>query len=96
MLTIYTAIPLFNFELVVFLVCKIYCLLFVPVILILLFLKTGFFKQFKFYLCPLVSCLHIYLCEGVTSSGTGVTDSFELPGGCWELNLGPLEQLFNC
>jgi hypothetical protein len=24
-------------------------------------------------------------------SETGVTDACELPGGCWELNLGPLE-----
>jgi hypothetical protein len=28
--------------------------------------------------------------EGVRSSATGVTDSCELPGGYWELNLGPL------
>jgi hypothetical protein len=32
------------------------------------------------------------LCEGVGSLGTGVTDSYELPCGCWELNLGPLEE----
>jgi hypothetical protein len=36
-------------------------------------------------------CLHVYLCEGVRSPVTGVTDSCELPCGCWELSLGPLE-----
>ncbi|ERE74288.1 E3 ubiquitin-protein ligase [Cricetulus griseus] len=30
--------------------------------------------------------------EAVGSSGTGVTDSCELPCGCWELNPGPLEE----
>jgi hypothetical protein len=37
-----------------------------------------------------VFCLHVCLREGVGSPGTGVTDSCELPSGCWELNLGPL------
>ncbi|ERE77141.1 E3 ubiquitin-protein ligase [Cricetulus griseus] len=32
-------------------------------------------------------------CKGVRSPGTGVTDSCELPCGCWELNRGPLEEL---
>lgn len=27
--------------------------------------------------------------EGIESPGTGVTDSCELPEGCWETNLGP-------
>ena len=30
--------------------------------------------------------------ESVGSSGTGITDSCELPCGCWELNLGPLQE----
>ena len=30
--------------------------------------------------------------EGTQSSGTRVTDGCELPGGCWELNLSPLEE----
>jgi len=30
--------------------------------------------------------------EGVTHSGTGVTDGSELSRGCWEWNLGPLEE----
>lgn len=29
--------------------------------------------------------------RGVRSSGAGVTDGYDLPG-CWELNLGPLEE----
>ena len=43
-------------------------------------------------LCTLLFCLHVCLCEGVKSSGTGVTDSCELPCRCWELNLDPLEE----
>jgi hypothetical protein len=31
------------------------------------------------------------LCEGVRSTGTCVTNSWELPYECWELNLGPTE-----
>ena len=34
----------------------------------------------------------VCLCEGIRSSGTGVTDSCELPCGCWGLNPGPLEE----
>ena len=34
----------------------------------------------------------VCLCEGVGSPGIGVTDSCELSCGCWELNLGPLEE----
>ena len=30
--------------------------------------------------------------SGITSPRTGVTDSCELPCGCWERNLGPLEE----
>lgn len=33
--------------------------------------------------------LHVCLCEGIRSPGTEVTDSCDLPGGCWELNLDP-------
>jgi len=36
--------------------------------------------------------LRVCLCKGVRSPGTGVTDRCELPCGCWELNLGPLEE----
>jgi hypothetical protein len=32
------------------------------------------------------------LYEGVGSPETGLTDSWELPCGCWELNLSPLEE----
>lgn len=44
------------------------------------------------FLSALEFCLHICLCQGVRSPGTGVTDSCELPWGCWELNPGPLEE----
>ena len=37
-------------------------------------------------------CLYVYFREGVESSGTRVIDSCGLPCGCWELNLGPLEE----
>lgn len=37
-------------------------------------------------------CLHIYVCEGANSPGTGITESSELPCGCWQLKLGPLEE----
>jgi hypothetical protein len=42
--------------------------------------------------CALVFCLYIRLCEGIGASGTGVTDSCELPCRCWELALDPLEE----
>ena len=38
--------------------------------------------------CTLVFCLHL-VC--VRMSDPGVTDSCELPCGCWGLNPGPLE-----
>ena len=34
----------------------------------------------------------MHWCEGIRSLGTGVSDSCELPCGCWELNLGPLKE----
>jgi hypothetical protein len=38
----------------------------------------------------------MYLCTSVSGTHkvrrTGVTDSCELRSGCWELNLGPLEE----
>ena len=36
--------------------------------------------------------LHVSLCKSVGYPETGVTDSCELSYGCWELNLGPLEE----
>lgn len=41
------------------------------------------------YLCSLVFCLCVCLCEVVESSGAGVTDSCERPCGCWDSNPGP-------
>lgn len=39
---------------------------------------------------------HVYVWErlegGVGSSGAGVTGSYQLPYGCWELNPGTLEE----
>jgi hypothetical protein len=53
-----------------------------------LFISGIFFKiSYLFYLHWCFS----YICEGVRCPGTGVTDSCELPCGCWELNPGPLE-----
>lgn len=46
---------------------------------------------FKFFMCIGV-CLHVCLSEGVGLPGTGNTDICELPCGCWELNLDPLEE----
>ena len=40
----------------------------------------------------LVFYLHVCLCKGVQSPGTGATESYELPCGCWDLNLSPLEE----
>ena len=34
----------------------------------------------------------MYLCEGARFSGIRVLDGCELPCGCWELNLDPLEE----
>lgn len=44
-----------------------------------------------------ISMHHIVQCprkpgEDLGSPGTRVTDSSELPCGCWEFNLGPLEK----
>lgn len=30
--------------------------------------------------------------QGISSSENGVTNTWELQYGCWELNLGPLEE----
>ena len=47
---------------------------------------------FFLILCALVFFLHVCLCAGDGSLGTRVTDSCELPCGCWGLNQGPLEE----
>jgi hypothetical protein len=44
------------------------------------------------YVCSLMFCLHVCLCECTGSSGMGVIGSCELSCGFWELNLGPLEE----
>ena len=32
------------------------------------------------------------MCEGITSTETGIKGSYELPCGYWDLNLGPMEE----
>jgi hypothetical protein len=39
-----------------------------------------------------VFCPQAYLCNGDRSSAIGVTDSYELSYGSWELNPGSLEK----
>lgn len=39
-----------------------------------------------------IDVLPAWMCNGARSFGTGITDSCKLPRGCWELNLGPLEE----
>ena len=56
----------------------------------MLYLAPVFVVFIYLFDIHLVYGLHVCLCEGVRSSGTGTTDSCELPCGCWDLNLGPL------
>lgn len=54
-------------------------------------------KSLLFYVCRLCFvCINIQCArrpeEGADSVRTGGTDGWELPGGCWELNLGPREE----
>ena len=53
---------------------------------------ASFFNLFYFIHIGVLFCFHICLWEGVGSRGTGVTDSCELPCGCWESIPGPLEE----
>lgn len=52
---------------------------------------------------PQVCCLHLCLCttsiqypqrpeKGIRYPGTGIIDNCELLCGCWEMNLGPLQE----
>ena len=50
---------------------------------------------FLFYVHWYFVCMCVWG-KGLGSPETGVTDSFELPGGSWELNLGPLEEELCC
>ena len=45
-----------------------------------------------FFLIFIVYLTLFYVHEGIRSPATGYLDSCELPCGCWELNLGPLEE----
>jgi hypothetical protein len=53
--------------------------------------KSFFNDLFLFYMHWCFDCMCV-LHEGIGSPGIGVIDSCELPCGCWELNLGPLEE----
>jgi hypothetical protein len=67
-----------------------------------LFLSDTFYHSFFFsvyeVLPTFMSVFHIFAWypqrpkEGVTSPRTGVKKGCELPCGCWEVNLGPLEE----
>jgi hypothetical protein len=54
--------------------------------------ENSFFLKiiylFLIYVHWCFACMHIY----VRVSDIGVTDTCELPCGCWELDLGPLEE----
>ena len=51
------------------------------------------FSENRFYLNFLnLFYYFMFIGESVRCPGTGVTDSCELPCGCWELNSGPLEE----
>ena len=50
--------------------------------------ESFFFYFFMVYL----SLFYVHWCEGIRSPGTGFSDSYELPCGCWELNPGPREE----
>lgn len=65
----------------------------------------GKFLIFKFFfLIFMCVLLHVCVCstcmpgawlwpeEGVRFPETGVTDGCKQPCGCWELNLGPMEE----
>ena len=62
-------------------------------------LRRDFFLILISILCVWIFCL-LCLCtmyeqclqEGAGSPGTRVLDNCELPSGCWELSLGPLEE----
>jgi hypothetical protein len=39
-----------------------------------------------------ISALPVCFCEGAGLPRIGIIDNCELPCGCWELNLSPLEE----
>lgn len=47
------------------------------------------FLKMYFILLRALFYLHVYLGDGVGSRGTGVTDGYELPYGCWEWDPDP-------
>ena len=85
-------------QILVFMIVEEVLLIIDPSLVLGLILFLNFFIfylfifNFLFILCTLVFCLHVCLCKGVQSHGTGATDSCKLPCGCWDLNPGPLEE----
>ena len=55
-----------------------------------IFLNFHFVRMAVLPTCKSVH--HMYAEKGIGSPGTGVTDSYELSCGCWELTLDPLEE----
>lgn len=55
---------------------------------------------FTFIFMHMSVCMYVCVCAqcpqrseaGIKSSRTGVTDGYGLLCGCWELNLGPLQE----
>ena len=70
------------------LLCGVLLLL---LLLLFCFLCMDGFAYISSVYCVLAWCLPRTE-EEVRSPRTGVTDSCELPCGCWELNPGPLEE----
>lgn len=50
-----------------------------------------YISNFNIIYFMLICLLYMCLCVGIRSSATGVTNRFELPYGCLDMNLGPLE-----
>lgn len=62
--------------------------------------SLTFSLKLRFISCVQVFCQHVCLCTGgLQIPRTEVTDTCEVPCGCWESNLGPLEEqtmIFSC
>jgi hypothetical protein len=59
----------------------------------------SFWKMIYFFLCALVFCLHLYLCDGVGSPGTKVTDNLLVAMwllGSEPMSSGRLSSAANC
>jgi hypothetical protein len=59
------------------------------------------YERFFLHVCMCVCMHYVYHLyarslgrseEGIRSYGSGVVGGYETPHGCWELNLGPLQE----